>query len=47
MISDVANGDVFKFSDAVELRMNVVMPFLAERRSLQIVEYLEHKASML
>ena len=47
MISDVANGDIFKFSEVVELMMYVVMPFLAERRSLQIVEYLEAKAASM
>jgi hypothetical protein len=45
MISTVANGDIFKFGDAVELMMYVVMPFLAEKRSLGIVEYLEFKAN--
>tara|TARA_B110001452_G_scaffold97548_1_gene80692 strand:- start:2433 stop:3107 length:675 start_codon:yes stop_codon:yes gene_type:complete len=47
MISDVAGNDIFKFSEAVELMMYVVMPFLAERRSLQIVEYLEAKAASM
>lgn len=47
LISQVANGDIFKFSQAVDLMMYVVMPFLAEKRSLQIVEYLEHKASTI
>jgi|SaaInlV_120m_DNA_3_1039746.scaffolds.fasta_scaffold03980_4 hypothetical protein len=47
MISDVAGGDIFKFSEAVELMMYVVMPFLAEKRSLQIVEYLEAKAASM
>ena len=47
MISDVANGDIFKFNEVVELMMYVVMPFLAERRSLQIVEYLEAKAASM
>ena len=47
MISDVASGDIFKFSEVVELMMYVVMPFLAERRSLQIVEYLEAKAASM
>ena len=45
MISDVAGGDIFKFDKAVDLMMYVVMPFLAEKRSLGIVEYLEYKAS--
>lgn len=45
MISSVANDDIFKFSEAVELMMYVVMPYLAEKRSLQIVEYLEAKAN--
>lgn len=44
MISVIANGDIFKFGDAVELMMYVVMPFLAEKRSLEIVERLEAKA---
>jgi len=47
MISSVANGDIFKFSEVVELMMYVVMPYLAEKRSLEIVEYMEHKASMM
>jgi len=47
MISDVAGNDIFKFSEAVELMMYVVMPFLAEKRSLQIVEYLEAKAASM
>ena len=47
MISDVAGNDIFKFSEVVELMMYVVMPFLAERRSLQIVEYLEAKAASM
>ena len=47
MISDVANGDIFKFNEVVELMMYVVMPFLAEKRSLQIVEYLEAKAASM
>ena len=47
MISDVAGNDIFKFSKAVELMMYVVMPFLAEKRSLQIVEYLEAKAASM
>jgi hypothetical protein len=47
MISDVASNDIFKFSEAVELMMYVVMPFLAEKRSLQIVEYLEAKAASM
>ena len=47
MISDVAGDDIFKFSEAVELMMYVVMPFLAEKRSLQIVEYLEAKAASM
>lgn len=45
MISKVTNGDIFKISRAVELMMYEVMPFLAEKRSLEIVEYLEYKAS--
>jgi len=45
MISDLANGDVFKFDDVVELMMYIVMPYLAEKRSLGIVEYLEYKAN--
>jgi hypothetical protein len=47
MISDVAGNDIFKFSEVVELMMYVVMPFLAEKRSLQIVEYLEAKAASM
>tara|TARA_R110000822_G_scaffold91697_2_gene211262 strand:+ start:844 stop:1518 length:675 start_codon:yes stop_codon:yes gene_type:complete len=47
MISDVAGNDIFKFSEAVELMMYVVMPYLAEKRSLQIVEYLEAKANSM
>ena len=47
MIADVAGNDIFKFSEAVELMMYVVMPFLAEKRSLQIVEYLEAKAASM
>lgn len=47
MISDVANGVIFDFEKAIELRMYTVMPFLAEKRSLEIVEYLEHKASII
>lgn len=47
MISDVAGGDIFKFNEVVDLMMYVVMPFLAEKRSLAIVERLEHKASMI
>ncbi len=46
MISDIAQGDIFKFDKVVDLMMYVVMPYLAEKRSLSIVEYLEHKASM-
>jgi len=46
MISDVANGDIFRFDDVVELMMFIVMPYLAEKRSLGIVEYLEHKANL-
>jgi len=45
IISTVANGDIFKFGEVVELMMYVVMPFLAEKRSLGIVEYLEFKAN--
>ena len=47
MIADVAGNDIFKFSEVVELMMYVVMPFLAEKRSLQIVEYLEAKAASM
>lgn len=47
MISSVANDNIFKFSDTVELMMYVVMPYLAEKRSLQIVEYLEAKAASM
>jgi hypothetical protein len=47
MISDVANGNIFDFDKVVELMMYTVMPYLAEKRSLEIVEYLEHKASMI
>ena len=43
MISLVANGDIFKFDQAVELMMYVVMPFFAEKRSLEIIENLENK----
>jgi hypothetical protein len=45
MIDSVANGDIFKHSQVVELMMYVVMPHLAQKRSLGIVEYLEHKAN--
>ena len=47
MISTLANGDIFSFDKVVDLRMSVVMPYLAEKRSLEIVEYLEHKASRI
>lgn len=43
MISLVANGDIFRFNDAVDLMMYTVMPFLAEKRSLEIIENLEAK----
>lgn len=43
MISLVANGDIFKFDQAVELMMYVVMPFFAEKRSLEIIQDLEQK----
>ena len=43
MISLVAGGDIFKFNDALELMMYTVMPFLAEKRSLEIIETLEYK----
>jgi hypothetical protein len=45
LISDVAQGDIFKFPNVVELYMYIVMPYLAEKRSLEIVTYLEHKAN--
>lgn len=47
MISDIANGDIFRFNEVVDLMMYVVMPYLAEKRSLQIVERLEHKSSTI
>ena len=47
LINKVADGDIFKHNQVVDLMMFVVMPFLAEKRSLEIVEYLEHKASLL
>ena len=45
LISKVANNDIFRFNDTVELMMFTVMPYLAEKRSLEIVENLEFKAS--
>ena len=45
MISSVANGNIFDFERAVELPMYVVMPYLAEKRSMQIVDNLEAKAN--
>jgi hypothetical protein len=47
MIASVSNNDIFKISETVELMMFVVMPFLAEKRSLEIVEYLEAKANSM
>jgi len=47
LIDKVAKGDIFKYNEVVDLMMFVVMPYLAEKRSLEIVEYLEHKASMI
>lgn len=41
LIGTVCNDDIFKRADAVELMMYEVMPFLAEKRSLQIIENLE------
>lgn len=41
LIGSVCNDDIFKRADAVELKMYEVMPFLAEKRSLQIIENLE------
>jgi hypothetical protein len=46
MINDVANDNIFNHNKVVELMMHTVMPYLAEKRSLGIVEYLEHKASI-
>jgi len=43
MISLVAGGDIFKFNDTLELMMYQVMPYLAEKRSLEIIETLEYK----
>lgn len=43
MISLVAGGDIFRFNDTLELMMYTVMPFLAEKRSLEIIETLEYK----
>lgn len=45
MIDTVAGGDIFKYDDAVNLPMSTVMPFLAQKKSLQIVENLEYKAN--
>jgi hypothetical protein len=47
MISLVANGDIFKFNEAVDLMMSTVMPFFAEKRSLEIIENLERKQSRI
>jgi len=47
MISLIANGDIFRFNEAVDLMMHVVMPFLAEKRSLEIIENLEAKQRRL
>ena len=47
MVADVSGNNIFKFQETVELMMYEVMPFLAEKRSKEIVEYLEHKASMI
>jgi len=47
MISIVANGDIFKFDKAVDLMMYVVMPFFAEKRSLEIIENLEAKQNRI
>jgi len=44
LILVVAGGSIFETDRAVELPMFVVMPFLAQKRSLQIVENLEQKA---
>lgn len=44
MIDTVAGGDIFRYSDVVDLPMSTVMPYLAQKKSLQIVENLEHKA---
>ena len=44
LIGTVAGGDIFKRQLPIELPMYEVMPFLAEKRNLAIVENLEAKA---
>jgi len=44
MISELADGNIFHFDKVVELPMFQVMPYLAQKRSQQIVENLEAKA---
>lgn len=44
LVGTICNDDIFRRQDAIELMMYEVMPFLAEKRSLAIVEQLEAKS---